>query len=337
MSKVEFTNKLEQEVREEWEKQRVQKRKVGTRKVLLITLVLVLIGAVFFRREITSAAASAFSGSKTENGSGDEKTQDNVIVNQKWEMPDELTEISALSYIDDDRFACVQDELGTIFIYNIATSSIESRVPFAKSGDYEGLAMVGNIAWVLRADGKLFEINDISAQKPDVKEYSTHLTAEQNVEGLCYDKEHNRLLLAIKDKEPDSKDYKGVYAFNLADKKMPEEPVFRIDLANPLLRASNDSKDSEKKSGIKPSAIAVHPSTGDIYITDGPDAKLLVMDAKGTIKALYQLDHNKFIQPEGITFKSDGHLFISNEGKKQKGNILSVEIENKGKQTVATE
>ena len=113
-----------------------------------------------------------------------------ITITKKWEMPKQLLEISDLSYVDDKRIACVQDELGTVFIYNIASSSVEKEIPFGAVGDYEGLAMVGETVWVLRSDGKLFEVNNINAAKPMVKEYKTQLTIKQDSEGLCRQRTH---------------------------------------------------------------------------------------------------------------------------------------------------
>ncbi len=248
-----------------------------------------------------------------------------ITVAKKWEMPKQLLEISGLSSIDDNRFACVQDELGTIFIYNIASSSLEKEVPFGGVGDYEGLAVVGETVWVLRADGKLFEVSNISADKPMVKEYSTHLTIKQDSEGLCYDKKNNRLLIAIKGAELDADDYKGIYAFDLDSKKMDQQPVFKIDLLNEVFESNGSGK--KKKGSINPSGIAIHPLSGDMYIVDGRNSKLLITDAAGAIKKLYQLNNNEFAQPEGISFNSAGDLFIANEGTNQPGNILQVKID----------
>lgn len=261
---------------------------------------------------------------KKANGNMQEQASAGITVAKKWEMPKQLTEISGLSYIDEQRFACVQDELGTIFIYNIASSSVEKEISFGGVGDYEGLAVVGETIWVLRADGKLFEVNNINAPKPTVKEYSTHLTLKQDSEGLCYDKENNRLLVAIKGAELESEDYKGIYGFDLASKKMDQQPVFKIDLLNEIFESNAGKK---KKGTINPSGIAIHPVSGDMYITDGRNAKLLITDASGTIKKLYQLNNSEFAQPEGIAFNSAGDLFIANEGTNQSGNILQVKID----------
>ena len=260
---------------------------------------------------------------KTKNGKDTTQgsTATGITIAKKWEMPKVLTEISGLTYINDQLFACVQDELGTIFIYNAASSSVEKEIPFAGSGDYEGIASVGESIWVLRADGKLFEVTDLNAAKPLVKEYATHLTVKQDSEGLCYDKKNNRLLIAIKGAEPGNENYKGIYAFDITTKKMDQQPVYKIDLLSEVFESGK-----KKKAAINPSGIAIHPSNSEIYITDGRNPQLLVIDTKGSIKKLYQLDTKEFAQPEGIIFNSSGDLFISNEGTTEPGNILQVKI-----------
>jgi hypothetical protein len=168
--------------------------------------------------------------------------------------------------MDGQRFACVQDELGKIFIYNATSSSVEKEISFGVPGDYEELAVVGETIWVLRADGKLFEVSNMNAAKPSVKEYSTQLTTKQDPEGLCYDKKNNRLLIAIKGAEPGTENYKGIYAFDLDSKKMDQQPVFKIDLQNKVFGNGSDKK---KRNTINPSGISIHPVSGDMYIIDG--------------------------------------------------------------------
>jgi len=259
-------------------------------------------------------------GENNGNGSGNAA----ITIVKKWDMPKDLAEISGISYIDGQRFACVQDELGKIFIYNATTSSVEKEISFGAPGDYEELAVVGETIWVLRADGKLFEVGNMNATKPSVKEYSTQLTTKQDPEGLCYDKKNNKLLIAIKGAEPGTENYKGIYAFNLDSKKMDQQPVFKIDLQNKVFGNSSDKK---KKSTINPSGISIHPVSGDMYIIDGRNPQLLIIDAGGNIKKLYTLNSKEFAQPEGITFNTAGDLFIANEGTKQPGNIVQVKID----------
>lgn len=243
-----------------------------------------------------------------------------VQIVEKWELPSVLREVSGIAYIDEQRFACVQDEEGAVYIFNRQSNQIEEKISFAGAGDFEGIAVKGDTAFIVRADGLLFEV-DMKAGKASVKQYSTALTVKHNVEGLCYDKNNNRLLLAIKNDEPGKPDYKGIYAFNLKERSFIKEPVYKIDLKNELIQSSSQ----KKQKTIMPSAIALHPETKKIYIIDGPNARLLIMSSEGTIMELMQLGSN-FVQPEGITFSPKGEIFISNEGTKQPGNILKIEL-----------
>jgi uncharacterized protein YjiK len=246
-----------------------------------------------------------------------------VSIKKQWDLPTKLKEISSLTYLDNERFACNEDETGTIYIYNTTTKAIENEIAFAGPGDYEGIALVDKVAYVVRSDGKLLEVNNIESKKPVVKEYATPLKAKQNVEGLCFDKKNNRLLLAIKDKDAGGDDYKGIYAFDIGTKALAENPVYKIDLNDPAFSQENGKK---KKAVIQPSAISVNPLNGDLYVTDGPGSRLLVMDGQGKIKSYISLGAKSFPQPEGITFNPQGDVFISNEGTKNSGNILQVSL-----------
>jgi uncharacterized protein YjiK len=295
-------------------------------KTLKIMSAIAVAGLVIFFWKDIRAAVSSFSSEK-ENELTAAATEIEVpaspavSVKKTWRMPEELVEISGISVIDNERFVCVQDEMGTVFIYNTTTSSIEKKIPFTNPGDFEGIAVVDKTIWVVRSDGVLFELHtdrkDIIANK-----YTTSLTAKHNIEGLCYDKANNRLLLASKDGDPDNEGIKGIYGFDLGVKKLLSEPVYKLSTEE---TSGSKNKKKEKKQGVKPSALAIHPVSGDIYITDGPRSRLLVLDKTGGVKALHQLG-KEFQQPEGIAFRDNGDLFISNEGSKAPGNIIQVEV-----------
>jgi len=302
-----------------------------TRTFLVIIPLLVMAILVFaFGSDITQALEPTEKKSKAQENiisNNQILPANNVTVLQRWELPEILREISGLAWIDQGRFACVQDEMGMVFIYNVKNGSIEKEISFAGPGDYEGLTLVKESIWVIRSDGKLFEINSINAEKPVTTEYDTPLTAKQNAEGLCFDSKNNRLLIALKEGGLLGTDYKGIYSFDLTGKKLIKQPVIRIDLKNKIFTKLNASKKKGKKSEVMmPSGIAIHPTKGDIYITEGRNPKLLITDISGNIKNLYVLQKNDFSQPEGITFSSSGELFISNEGVKEAGNILKLDL-----------
>jgi uncharacterized protein YjiK len=260
---------------------------------------------------------------KKEKHKKEEAASAAIEIAQKWELPEILKEVSGIAYLDKDRFACVQDESGVIFIYNTATAKIEKQVAFGAAGDYEGLALVNKTAYVVRSDGKIFEVKDIYANTPDVKMHTTLLNVDNNVEGIAYDAPRQRLLLAIKGAESGRKDYKGIYAFDLKTKKLAATPVLKINLKDPMLAPVSSKK---LQNALQPSEIAVNPVTGLIYLTEATNPQLLELTADGRINARYKLDSKVFTQPEGIAFGPAGELYISNEGKKTAGTIVRVNL-----------
>lgn len=244
-----------------------------------------------------------------------------VAIRERWDLPDVLKEISGLAYIDAERFACVQDEDGIVFIYNTREKRIEKEIPFAGPGDYEGITVKNNTAYVVRADGVLYEVN-LRGEGETAKTYKTPLTIEHNVEGLCYDVGNDRLLMAIKNNEPGNLAYKGVYAFDLSRNSFIEKPVYKIDLESEAMSTSS----GKKNRGVMPSAIAINPVTKELFITDGPKSNLMMLDNSGNVKRVWQLG-KEFAQPEGLTFSPKGDIYISNEGTKRPGNILQVKID----------
>ncbi|TVZ28413.1 uncharacterized protein YjiK [Gillisia sp. Hel_I_86] len=251
-------------------------------------------------------------------------TAKDVQIDKTWDMPILLEEISGISWIDEDHMACVEDEEAIIFIYNTKASTIDKQIPFGEDGDYEGIALVDNDAYVLRSDGTLFEVQNYRQDSIIVNEYATGLPPEFNFEGVAYDKKNNRLLLAIKDKEEEKS--KPIYAFNLKTKKVEEKPAFEIQFNDPAFKVLDQEINHQI---IRPSDLAVHPKNGDVYILDATNPKLLILNSRGKIKKLHVFKEEQFGQPEGITFDAAGNLYISNEGAGGMGNILKVTLDKK--------
>jgi len=225
----------------------------------------------------------------------------------------------------------VQDELGTIFIYNIFNAEIESRIPFGEPGDYESITKSDNTYYVLRADGRIFEIRTSPSKKVSVNQYEIPLDKSLDFEGIFYDKIRKQLLFTFKEADPFTNSNKrGIYVFDPVKKVVSKKPVYEIDLsASALKKKDNDDDDNEKDlyKNFIPSDIAVNPVTSDIYITDGVNCSLLILDKTGKLKSYYKLDKDDFPQPESITFSAKGDLYISTEGMKKSGTISKVIIE----------
>jgi hypothetical protein len=250
-------------------------------------------------------------------------------------LPDILMEISGAAYIGSNSLACIQDENGYIFIYNILKGEISDQYSFSIDGDYEGITLVGQTLYVLRSDGTLFEIPDYKAKTPALSSYITGIPAANN-EGLCYDKENNRLLIACKSsvgKGKELKDHRAIYAFDLKTKTLGKEPVFNFDvhvLKNFALkhnvpmevRSKKDGKITEPILRFRPSAICIHPISKKLFLLSAVDHMLFIFDMKGNIEHMEALNPEVFNKAEGITFFENGDMLITNEGQNKKPTIL---------------
>lgn len=276
--------------------------------VFIILGVFALVALIYF----------TFGGNIT---SRDLPTAESVQIDKTWHMSILLEEISGISWIEENLIACVDDEEAIIFIYNTRTSTIEKQIVFGEDGDFEGIAVVDKNAYVLRSDGTLFEVKNYRQDSITVNEFATGLPAKYDFEGVAYDRAKNRLLLAIKDKAGENS--KPVYSFNLKTKKMEEEPAFEIKFNDPVFKVLKQELNHHI---IRPSEISVNPTNGDIYILEGTNPKILVLNSSGKIKKLHVLKEEQFRQAEGLTFDAAGNLYISNEGSGGLGNILKVTL-----------
>jgi len=261
---------------------------------------------------------------------------------QLWKLPKSLMEISGLSYIDKNELACVQDEKGNIYIFNLVTGKVDEKIDFGNDGDYEGVEIVKNDVWILKSNGTLYKIKDYLKKKnPDVKKHTTALTGKNDAEGLTHDPLSNNLLIACKghpfvdDKE--GREFKAVYSFDLETKQMVLKPFLLIEMDtikyyknyNNLamlgveLIARFDS--SKGDVSFQPSGIAVNPISGNIYILGSVGNLIIVFSRDGVMLAIIKLKSKFFPQPEGICFSPEGTLYIANEGDKNNGTLLKFE------------
>lgn len=244
-----------------------------------------------------------------------------VEVLEKWELPDILEEVSGIFLLENNRMACVQDEQGVIYIFDLNTSSIEKKINFADIGDFEGLTIVGSTAYILRSDGIIFEVPEYDSGSPKTIQHDLNLPANYDFEGLTHDEVNNRLLLAMKEKA--GKEFKPVFGFDLATQQLQKEPVYKIHFNDPVFEIL-ERKRSDKI--IKPSEIKVHPITGEIYILEAENPQLLILDPSGKAKTLHVFKEEQFPQPEGMDINSNGDIYISNEANKAPANILKIKL-----------
>lgn len=284
----------------------------------------------FFKRHLITVLITFFACAAKYGPIGhyDLDSPDKILV-----LPDTLREVSGCAFLDTVSFACIQDENGILFIYDLSKNQIKKQLNFHLDGDYEGVTEVGDTMYILRSDGTLFEISRYNSPNFKVKSHITGVSASNN-EGLCYDKANKRLLIASKGKigkGPELKNKRIIYAFDLTSNKLSVQPAFDFNLEKVKQFASSKKiplPTRSKKNGTElilkfnTSAICIHPFTNELYLLSASEHLLFIFDMKGEILDMVMLDPKTFNKPEGITFNEKGEMLITNEGQDKKPTAL---------------
>lgn len=242
-------------------------------------------------------------------------------------LPYILHEVSGITSLDNGKIACVQDENGIIFIYDLLKKRIEKQIPFYFNGDYEGITTAHEILYVLRSDGKLFSVKKRNSDKPDIDSVYTGIIAPDN-EGLCFDINENRLLIATKGrtgKEAVYRDKRAIYEYDLSGGKLESNPAFEFNLKTikqfaiehkvPLpSRPTKKGRTPEFILKFLTSAIAIHPTTHQLFLLSAADYMIFIFNKDGSLVQIEKLNPHLFNKPEGMTFLENGDMLISNEG-----------------------
>lgn len=241
----------------------------------------------------------------------------------RFDLPGRLDEISGLTALDDRRLGAVQDENGTLFVLDAASGEVTHTHDFGGGGDYEGVERAGERVVVLRSDGLLFEIEDRQADEAEARALDTRLHGSCDAEGLAYDAASARLLIACK--ESPGRGLRGsraVYAFDLAANALGSTPAYVIH-ADSVARSDGEHAIDEAVRALvrpisdintfKPSALAVHPLTEEVYVLSSVRKVLVVLGRSGDVAAVWPLPDDLLPQPEGLAFLPDGTLFLTSE------------------------
>ena len=259
-------------------------------------------------------------------------------ASHKWELPGKLEEISGLSYLGENKLACVQDEKGNIYIFSSSSGEVIQKIDFGDDDDYEGIEVVGSNAWVMNSKGTLFLVKDyLDEDILRTEKYNTEFKGKNDTEGLGYDPLSGNLLIACKGHPfidgKHGKEYKAVYLFDTQTKKLRPDPFLLVEVDsikyyknyNTMTRLGVELlayiDDSKGDLSFQPSAIAVHPISGNIYILAAVGNLLVVYSREGKMLAMAELKLNYHPQPEGICFEPDGTMYIANEGDGGHGSI----------------
>ncbi|MCH8033833.1 MAG: SdiA-regulated domain-containing protein [Bacteroidetes bacterium] len=238
-------------------------------------------------------------------------------------LPKQLNEISGLAITGDNRLFAHNDEIGTVYEVDIKTGKILYQFYLGKKKlkkDFEGIAAVNDSLFLVTSSGVLYKFNYPDDERNvEYIKVKTFLSAKFNVEGLCYDKATNSLLLACKDYAGENlTEYKAIYAFDLSTYILNEEPRFLINL--------DSLKNKFNINNFSPTGIEVHPNSANIYILSSHEKMIVELSSDGELLNAVKLKSKNHRQPEGIAFLSDLSLLISDEGKEGKAKVTFITL-----------
>ena len=233
---------------------------------------------------------------------------------KRYDLPGILKEISGIAAVNDSIVACIGDELGIVYFYNLNTNAIIRQLNFTDKGDFEDLTIIADTVYVLNSRGVIWSIKNYSSQQPQVNSYPLNIETPVELEGLC--ERENNLYIAAKYYHNKKRDTRGML------------PVWKLLLSSmqvqkPLFSLPDFIKNSSGSFvPFDASALLFNNKTRKWYFISSHTKALLRCNESGHVIRQEILSSQEFSQPEGLCFTPSGDLLISNEGKDGSPTIL---------------
>jgi uncharacterized protein YjiK len=247
----------------------------------------------------------------------------NSSDNETVFLPNDLSEVSGLAYLDDNHLLTHNDEEGIVYKINTSTAEVISEYSIGKKEiekDFEGIAVVKDSVYLVTSNGTLikFSLSNVN-NLIEYEKIKTPLTSKNNVEGLCYEEDTNSLLLACKDSPGKGyKNHKAIYQYKLDDMNFIEKPRFLISLKE--LKKDFDIKD------FSPSGIEVNPINSNYFIISANPEVIVELNPDGKLVNAKKINDKKHKQPEGITFLKDATLILADESNGKKARLTLIQL-----------
>jgi uncharacterized protein YjiK len=222
------------------------------------------------------------------------------------QLPGALDEISGLAfYPKDSSLFAIVDEDALLYKFQPKSPKTLHFWPFGKKRDMEDIVLMDSTFYVLVSNGDVITIrfsgDSLSTEKSD---FSPESKKVYEFESL-YIHDSGHLTLMCKDCDSDSSSGVSTFLYDINTKQYSASVTFNT--------SQIPNTKGKKKFHLKPSAAAINPVTGEVYILSAINNMLVIASPNGTIKEVYPLDPDYYKQPEGIAFTTNGDMFISNE------------------------
>jgi hypothetical protein len=233
---------------------------------------------------------------------------------KRFELPETLKEISGIAAVNDSLIACIGDELGIVYFYNLHTQRISQQLSFTDKGDFEDLTIIGETIYVLNSRGTIWVIKNYHQPQPVISSYALNIEKPFELEGLC--QHNNKLFVAAKYYHNKKRDTRGLL------------PVWELALPNmqvqpPLFELPDFIQDvTGQQVPFHISALLYSDKNKEWFTISTHTKAFIRCDSGGRILGNEILTAKEFSQPEGMCFTPSGSLLISNEGKDGPPTIL---------------
>ena len=236
---------------------------------------------------------------------------------EKMELGKHLHEISGMAYVPGkDVILTENDEKGDIFSVDFKNKNDNTgKVKFGGKGDYEDIVHTDTAEYMLVSTGSVVQVMTKDSSFT-TKEFILDRGGKSEFEAMYLGADKKSLVLLCKECSKEKDEVRTAYRFDLTTLSFSAEPLYTIDIAV-IKKMLND-----EKAEFKPSAAAINPITGKLFIVASVGKLLVIADKDGKVEQVFPLDPVLYNQPEGMTFAPNGDLYISNEGGEGIATIL---------------
>lgn len=283
----------------------------GTRRLALLLIALPLLGGC---RETPSARASQLQNVATTRRQEVQRriaqvdaSADKTEPVAQWIMPPQLREISGLALTSRGTVLTHDDNAGRVYEIDPRTGVLLKG--FSLNGnqkdDFEAIAIAGTDIYLMASDGKLFKFREgADGQQVQFQVFDPRLKKECEFEGLVYESDSTRLLMACK---------------RPLEKQAPKELlIYRLPL--PLDRSTftvmrvpiQDVVGTNKWKNFRPSDMTIDPNTGNYVIISSQEKGVVVLTPDGEVVRSEPLP-GEHRQAEGVAVTRDSILIVSDE------------------------
>lgn len=230
---------------------------------------------------------------------------------EKMELGEHLHEISGMSWVPEKEMMFAEnDEKGRIITVDFKNRNDNvAEEKFGGKGDYEDIVYKDNVIYMLVSTGSVIKVNNLGGEAT-TEEYTLPSKGNNEFETMYLDEDRNSLILLCKECAGEKKtEIRTAWRFDLSTNSFAAEPAYIMQV-NEVRELIND-----KEALFKPSAAAINPADGKLYIVASVGKLLVIADkTTGKPEQVIRLDETLYNQPEGMTIAPNGDIYISNEG-----------------------